>query len=131
MINLTAVAIRNRANAYRSVRSGSRPRSLAPTAAPTTAPTMIRPPAAQSTLWSMAYPMTPATEIGTIAPSDVPCASRWPIFSTITSPGTTRIPPPIPNNPDRNPAARPTATVSAKRERPAAVSSGISARIAR
>src|ERR687893_2731670 len=50
-------------------------------------------------------------EMGTMAASDVPWARGWPMWSTRTSGGTISPPPPTPNRPDRNPAARPTSTI--------------------
>src|ERR687898_683555 len=58
--------------------------------------------------------------MGTMAASDVPCASRWPMPSTITRAGTMRMPPPTPNRPERNPAIRPATMTLAVPARPPA-----------
>src|SRR3954451_14331193 len=86
-----------------------------PNTAPTTAPTASSPPTFQSTLSSNEYVVRLAIAIGSTAASDVPWASRCENPSSSTSDGTIRIPPPTPNNPDRNPAISPTSTTRTTR----------------
>ena len=48
-----------------------------------------------------------ASATGTVAASDVPCASRRSIESIVSSAGTMTMPPPIPNRPLSSPAPAP------------------------